>query len=228
LYPRKENKEPVDKGKSTVITKKKEWVPLRSNPFGIGSSNAFAALALAETHTQDAVPVKDVASNSFSFALQNVTDEVPQCVLALVDEPVLTLVINAVHDNVQLRAAGKMLPVSDVTLSPVAYVILSHFDEHVDVQEETDEETLIIIPTRSASPPPAHSAIPDDSSATTLDFNSVSHDGGYVSAIQLVVPDGATMDDVNRSSIVREEGMTHSNACIQQDLNLWQRIKDYD
>jgi len=51
-------------------------VPLRSNPSDIGSSNAFAALIV--TQTQDRVPVKDVAANSFSFALQNVTDEVPQ------------------------------------------------------------------------------------------------------------------------------------------------------
>jgi len=28
--------------------------------------------------------------------------------------------------------------------------------------------------------------------------------------------------------IVREEGMQHSNPLIQQDLDLWQRIKDYD
>lgn len=199
-------------------------MPLRSNPSSIGSSNAFAALA--ETHTQDAVPVKDVASNFFSFALQNVTDEVLQRVLAHVGELVLTLVTNEAHDDVQLSSVDRMLPMSDVTRSPVASALPSHLDEHVDMQEGINEETLIIIPTRSASPLSAHSAIPDDSNAA-LDFNLVSHDGGDVSAIQLVVPNGAAMDDVNNSSM-REEGMTHSNSRIQQDLDLWQRIKDYD
>lgn len=144
LYPRKENKEPpvnVDKGKSKIITKKKEWVPLRSNPSSIGSSNAF--VALAETHTQDAVPVKDVASNFFSFALQNVTDEVLQRVLAPVGELVLTLVTNEAHDDVQLSSVNRMLPVSDVTRSPVASALPSHLDEHVDVQEGINEETLM-------------------------------------------------------------------------------------
>jgi len=52
------------------------------------------------------------------------------------------------------------------------------------------------------------------------------HVGGEVSAlVQHVVPDGATMDDVNNSLIVREEGMQHSNPRIQQDLDLWQRLK---
>jgi hypothetical protein len=44
----------------------------------------------------------------------------------------------------------------------------------------------------------------------------------------LVVPDGVAMDDVKSSWIVREDGMQQSNPRIQQDLDLWQRIKDYD
>lgn len=46
LYPRKENKVPyenVDKGKSKVQSKKQDWVPLKVNTSGIGSSNCFAA-----------------------------------------------------------------------------------------------------------------------------------------------------------------------------------------
>jgi len=99
LYPRKQINEPsanVDKGNLKVISKKKEWVPLKSNPSGIGSSNAFAALDV--TQTQYEVLVKDVAANSFSFALQYVTDEVPQRVLLQVDEPILNLVTNVAHD----------------------------------------------------------------------------------------------------------------------------------
>jgi len=57
-------------------------------------------------------------------------------------------------------------------------------------------------------------------------LNFVTHDGGDVSAIRLlVVPDSPAIDDVNSSSIAREDGMQHSNPRIQQDLDLWQRIK---
>jgi len=78
LYPQKENKEPhvnVDKGRSKVISKKQEWVPLRVNTSGICSFNAFVALTETQAHVVDTV--KDVAANSFRFALQNVTNEVP-------------------------------------------------------------------------------------------------------------------------------------------------------
>jgi len=46
-------------GSQRILVKKKEWVPLRTNPSGIGSSNAFAALDA--TLTEETVPVKDIA-----------------------------------------------------------------------------------------------------------------------------------------------------------------------
>jgi hypothetical protein len=69
------------------------------------------------------------------------------------DEPILELVIDEVHDDVQLHAMDKMLPVSDFTWSPVASARSSHSVEHVEVQEEIDEDPLDIIPAHRASSP---------------------------------------------------------------------------
>jgi len=124
-------------------------VPLRTNPSGIGSSNAFAALA--DTHTQDEVLVKDIAANTFSFALQNVADENPQRVLPRVDEPILTLVTNEVHDDVISHEGDRMLLGVDVTRSPVSFASPLSLVEHVDVQEELNADQVDIIPASNAS-----------------------------------------------------------------------------
>jgi len=44
LYPRKEDmsKDKVAKGKTHIPAKKPQWVPIKENPYGIGSSIAFA------------------------------------------------------------------------------------------------------------------------------------------------------------------------------------------
>ena len=66
----------------------------------------------------------------------------------------------------------------------------------------------------------------------TILFTSVRHARGDVLAmVQFVAPDsaqGAAMDDLNNSLIAQEDSMQHSNPHIQQDLDLWERIKDYD
>jgi hypothetical protein len=102
LYLRKESQVPheiVVKGKAQVQPKKQAWVPLKDNPSGVGSSTAFAAPS--EKHFTVAPP-KDMAAKSFSLALQNVTDEIPQGVLPHSDMPVLELVTVDAHDDVHL------------------------------------------------------------------------------------------------------------------------------
>jgi len=68
LYPRKEIVETpaIDKGKQKVSVKRKEWVPHRTNPSGIGSSNVFEALA-DPPPTEQPLLTKNIAENSFSF-----------------------------------------------------------------------------------------------------------------------------------------------------------------
>jgi len=91
LYPRKEEK--GLKGKSQVPAKKSDWVPIPESPFGVGSSKAFevpppkAPLIIIPTVEDIATnmvptqkrpqPQTQQASKSFSFALQNVSDEIP-------------------------------------------------------------------------------------------------------------------------------------------------------
>jgi len=56
LYPKKDVIEPiatVDKGKTKVQVKRKQWIPLRTNPTGIGSSNVFAALEVINNKEQE-------------------------------------------------------------------------------------------------------------------------------------------------------------------------------
>lgn len=46
--------------------------------------------------------------------------------------------------------------------------------------------------------------------------------------IQPVDSNDAEMEDTNRPVIVREEGMVHNNPRIQNYLDIWQKIKEYD
>jgi len=66
----------LDEGKTKAPVKNEEWVPLQTNPSGIGSSNAFASLDVRNTKVMETI--KDIAGNTFRFPLQNVVDHVPQ------------------------------------------------------------------------------------------------------------------------------------------------------
>lgn len=118
LYPKNHVKEPVatiDKGKTKEPVKKKDWVPLQTNPLGIGSSNAFAALEM--TNTTEKETIKNMADNTFSFPLQNVVDHVPQRKMLQLTEPVLTLATNEVQD--ELIVVGDGVQSGCATDSPV-------------------------------------------------------------------------------------------------------------
>jgi len=140
LYPRKDAIEPaakIDKGKTKAPVKNIESVPLQTNPSGIGSSNAFAAL---ETNTKvtETETVRDIADNTFSFPLQNVVDHVPQRTLPQVTEPVLTLAMNVAQDDV----VGDEVHSGSGTKSPVVSIIpLISAEEHDQVNDETDRTT---------------------------------------------------------------------------------------
>jgi hypothetical protein len=109
-----------------VQSTKQAWVPLKDNPHGHGSSTTFAAIA--EKHSNVA-PTKDMAANSFSFALQNVTDKIPQGVLPHSDMPVLELVTVEAHDDVHLcEVEGTILVItnSNITQVLIIFATLSH------------------------------------------------------------------------------------------------------
>jgi len=175
------------------------------------------------------VPVKDIASNSFSFSLKNVSDEIPQRVLPHGAEPILTLIRNEAHDDVlSLEGDGVQL-VSD-TRSPVASVSPLSLVDHDVVQDKLNDELLTLFLL----------ALPPICLRILLTFRT------WVRMLQLLLEvsaithidgsDGATdgdntavvIDGENNPSLVRAEGMRHSNPHIQKDLDLWQKIKEYD
>jgi hypothetical protein len=47
------------------------------------------------------IPTTSVAAKTFSFALDNVSDEIPQGRFPLADRPILELAFNVAHDDVQ-------------------------------------------------------------------------------------------------------------------------------
>jgi len=140
LYPKKDAKDlvaKIDKGKTKVLVKNKEWVPLQTNPSGIGSSNEFTALV---TNTRETELVTDIVDKSFSFPLQNVMDHVPQRTLPQVIETVLTLATNETQDD--LHYVGDEVHSGSVISSPVVSTIpLISAEDHDQVNDETDRTT---------------------------------------------------------------------------------------
>jgi len=216
LYPRKDDfnhKDTDGKGKGKVPIKKPAWMPLKDNPSGTGSSKAFEA-----SHTVQPLLSKNISENSFSFALQNVTDEVPQRVLPT-EVPLLTLVTNDSQDADIPPEGNNSIPVVDVIKSSIAAGSHLHL-EHVEVQEEPIDD---LVDTTAATDTQATQAA---SEGTTTDVDNV--DREVSPTVQLVDTEGAELEHINRPVIVREEGMTHINPRIQHDLDIWQKIKDYD
>jgi len=93
LHPRKEDKgaHPVDKGKKPVNSQRQKqgWKP-RDNPEGIGSSKAFEVATSnqqKDAHTENPQTTHtstDLASDTFSFDVQHVTEDIPQVLCRLV------------------------------------------------------------------------------------------------------------------------------------------------
>lgn len=200
LYPRKEIVETLafDKGKQKVPFKRKEWAPHRTNPSGIGSSNVFEALANPPP-TEEPLVTKNIAENSFSFAFQDVTDEVPQLVFPTT-EPLLTLVTTE-------SQAAKLSPEGNITILAVTSSVAAGSPlVHVNAQEEPIDDDLVGTTTTTTDTLAAHIV-----------------EGTYNADVDIVNKEVSQI-----AQFVREEGMTHTNPRIQHDLDLWPKIKDYD
>jgi len=117
---------------------RQKWMPRRD----VGGSTSSTAPPLVNLQNQEkeipadvVAPVHDIVStNSFSFALQNVTDEIPRGRLPGPDIPVLELVSDGVHDDVHSRDVVQRQQVSRNLEIAVAASLQSQTIEHVDVQ----------------------------------------------------------------------------------------------
>jgi len=146
--------------------------------------------------------------------VQDVTDEVPQRVLPTT-EPLLTLATTESQDAELSPEGNNTIPT--VTSSVAAGSPL----EHVNVQEEPIDDGLVDTTSATADTLAAHIT-----EGTYTDVDIVNREVSPTA--QFVNNDGAELEDTNSNRIVREEGMTHTNPRIQHDLDLWQKIKDYD
>ena len=99
--------------------------------------------------------------------------------------------------------------------------------DHVDVQEESNDD-LVDTAAATTATQAANTATQATHiiEGTATDVENV--DKEVSPTAQFVEPNGAELEGADRPLIVREEGMTHSNPRIQHDLDLWQKIKEYD
>lgn len=134
-------------------------------------------------------------------------------------EHLLTLVTVESQDVAVSLEGNNTVPVIDVTKSPVTTSSPLHL-EHVEVQEVPIDDLVDTITGNDAE------ATQDVTEGTTIDVDNV--DREVSPTVQFLGAEFAEMEETNRPIIVREEGMTHTNPRIQQDLDLWQKIKDYD
>jgi len=108
----------MDEPPTQTILPRQQWVPRKD-----AGASTFAPLAATETeslvtpeHSSQnlelsipsdvpidvvvSIPTNSVAAKSFSFALHNVSDEIPQGRLPITDHPILELASNIAHDDV--------------------------------------------------------------------------------------------------------------------------------
>jgi len=141
------SKEKVAKGKAQIPTKKTQWVPIKENPSGIGSSNAFATIL----EPQQTIHAADIATTAAPTQTQThpcVSDEIPQGSLPSrpvleMTSPVDDLHVDALSDDVERvspesREELEIPQIQDALVThPSSY---AHDDQHsliVDLEPST-------------------------------------------------------------------------------------------
>jgi len=137
-----------NRGKTQVAEISKKFTPQHCGDKGASSSGTFqyvvvvslaAAMEVTKNASESVAPPKDVSASAFSFALNNVTDSIPQGALPSPTIPVLDLVTDEVHS------------------SPPVYNV-----EHIDVHEETFVSPIQMIPSdHQSTVEPAITALDD-------------------------------------------------------------------
>jgi len=197
-----------------------------------------------------AVPVdNDVSANSFSFPLQNVTDEIPQGRLPQVVSYVLEL-FKVAHNDVHSHGVEQKQQDSQTVQAlkiSVAAALLPLSVEHVDVHESFE----IHLSSSGTVKSPAQHKNTDSEAHNTSPAGLAASSAGVVSAaddqeqpsVQHQLVDSHTIQHVQGTNIpsnsysdipvdngTHKESMVdqHSNPVIQQDIDLWNRIQEYD
>jgi hypothetical protein len=201
LHPRKDDSSNNDKER-VIVRKGKEQVPTKTNawiPLKDNPSGTGSSKAFEAPPVLETPPVQQLVTHSLpEQAAQKVTVEVPQRLPSV--EPILTLVTVESQEPVILPQRNSPAQVADSSLL------------HVEVEEEQMGNAV-------------ETGSLDTHAATDVVDTT---DREVAPPEQIADVFDADMEGGNMPVIVREEGMTHSNARIQHDLDLWQKIKEYD
>lgn len=132
---------------------------------------------------------QDISPNTFSFALQNVTDEIPQGEMPRPVIPVMDLVTDKEHDDVHTFEKERIDV--EVPKGPVNSSLRVYNVEHVDVHEEVIVSLVRVIPTDiQSTAAPTVSVSTDtvvDLATAQLPVQRVPHEGAAATTITAVI-----------------------------------------
>jgi len=165
---------------------------------------------------------KNVSTDTFSFALKNVTNSIPQGALPSPAILVLDLVTDKKHDDMHIFEEERLdIEVSKgyVHSSPPVYNV-----EHIDMHEETFVSPVQVIPSaHQSTAEPGISALVDtvDAACASIQQPLTNWEPTVISTIDESLVDNSITSQVDLPT-------QHFNSTLQHDLDLWQWIKEYD
>lgn len=149
----------------------------------------IAATVVTKKASEIVATQQDISANTFSFALENVTDEIPQVEMPRPVIPVMDLVTDKEHDDVHTFEKERIDV--DVPKGPVNSSLRVYNVEHVDVHEEVIVSPVRVIPTDiQSTAAPTISVSTDtvvDLATAQLPMQCVPHEGAAAVAITVVI-----------------------------------------
>jgi hypothetical protein len=139
----------MNRGKYQVTESSKKVTQQHRGDKGASSSGTLqyvavvpptAATVVTKNASEIVAPQQDISANTFSFALQNVTDEIPQGELPRPIIPMLDLVTDKEHNDMHTfedEIIDVEVPKGPFDSSPPVYNV-----EHVDMHEEVTVSQL--------------------------------------------------------------------------------------
>jgi hypothetical protein len=166
--------------------------------------------------------------------LQDISDAIPQGTFPRLDIPILELAGTVEHDDVQKSLEAATLPVTsneDVHLVPTVFVPPFFTIDHVDVHDDVDNN---VSPNREgipiSAPKGANDSIPLDLAAVHMPSQDMRPPSVDVSCVVAHESSAASFEHLIGRSVAPQDAICvqHVNLRLQHDLELWQRIKEYD
>ena len=187
-------------------------------------------VATINENATQSIPQRDFLTGSFRYILQDVSDAIPQGNLPRSDIPVLELGVTVEHDDVQKSLEAATHPVTrnedvhsvpEVSVPPIFTV--EHVDDDVDNYVSQDRERSSASMFKGAN-----DTIPLDLAAVHMPCQEMRP--------PLPVIDPTVTASTEESEDISTSGHAiditslekNSNARVWHDMELWERIKEYD